>query len=162
MLCCYFAFLCSEKVSQSALQRLDVFPSSQIPSGSLTGNLILAPQGALMRIKCTLNLSLCNYSAVMLQICRLSSAPQQHFQILPKEENTVFLMKRVKWLILALVVFIHCFHKYAVIVVVAQSPKTKYFHVKQNQYQGNKEQWSSIQHVSTFLCFNIKVHRLSC
>lgn len=115
-----------------------------------------------MRIKCTLNLSPCNYSAVVLQICRLSSAVQQHFQILPKEENTVFLMKGAKCLVLAPAVFIHQFHKYSVIVVVAQSPIKKYFHVKQNQYQSNKEQRSSVQHVSVFLCFNTEMRRLSC
>lgn len=65
----------------------------------------------------------------MLQICCLSSAVQQHFQILPKEGNTVFLMK---WAVLAPVIFIHYFQKNAVIVAVAQSSNRMYFHVKQN------------------------------
>lgn len=43
-----------------------------------------------MRIKCTLKLSPCNYSVVMLQICHIPSAAPQHFQILPKEKITVF------------------------------------------------------------------------
>lgn len=85
--------LSSEKVRWSDLQKPDIFLSSQIPSRSLTGNLILVPQGALMQIKCILNLGPRNYSAVMLQICCLSCAVQQLFQILPKEENIVFLMK---------------------------------------------------------------------
>lgn len=71
-------------------------------------------------------------------------------------------MKGAKCLVLAPAIFIHQFHKYSVIVVVAQSPIKKYFHVKQNQYQSNKEQRSSVQHVSTFLCVNIEMRRLSC
>lgn len=86
-----------------------------------------------MRIKPMLNLRPCYYSAVVLQIFRLSSAAQQHFRILPTEENTVFLVKGTKWLGLA-VVFIHDFHDYTVIGGVARNPKMKYLCVKQSQY----------------------------
>lgn len=76
-----------------------------------------------MQTKRMLNLNPCNYSAVVLQICCLCSAAQQHFQILPKEENTVFLMKRM---ILAPVFVVLFFlnpllRKYTMVVVVTKS-----------------------------------------
>lgn len=77
-----------------------------------------------MQTKRMLNLKPCNYSAVVLQICCLCSAAQEHFQILPKEENTVFLMKRM---ILAPVFVVFFFflnpllRKYTMVVVVTKS-----------------------------------------
>lgn len=145
-----YHFFDSETVSQPALQRLGILPSSQIPAGILTGSLILLQQGALMQIKRMLNLNPCNYSAVVLQICCLCSAAQQHFQILPKEENTVFLMKRM---ILApvFVVFLKSITSqvhygggcYKIL-------KRHHLNAKQNQYLSNKEQRSLLQHMSTF------------
>lgn len=46
-------------------------------------------------------------------------------------------------------IFIHYFEKYAVIVAVAQSSNRMHFHFKQNQYQSNNKQQTSVQLVFT-------------
>lgn len=84
------SFFDSGRVNRSAFWRNGILPFYLIAAGIPTEGLILVLQVVLTQGKHMLNLSLCNYSAAMPQICCLFSASQQYFpnQILPENKNS--------------------------------------------------------------------------